>query len=221
MNVRKVVVAAPRWAGPWWVLALTLAAANTILAGGCATVQVGSDYDRSANFANYHTVALMKREHHGTNAATNPLVVQRADDAIKAELQRKGYQLTTDPAAADFIVDFTIGSQERTDINSYPDPFVGPGWGWGRRGWWGGPYGVRTSTCANTARGLCRSIFSMRTAIARYGTVGPRRSSAAATSNTPKSRSARRWIPCWPDFRLPLPEDIGHGVGSEHAHPSL
>jgi hypothetical protein len=132
MNVGNVV-AAPRW-----VFAL-LAAALTII-GGCATVQVGSDYDRSANLANYHSFALMKREHHGTNAATNPLVVQRAEDAIKAELQRKGYPLTTDSAAADFIVDFTIGSQERTDINSYPDPYVGPGWGWGRGGWWGGPY---------------------------------------------------------------------------------
>jgi len=62
---------------------------------------------------------------------------------------------------------------------------------------------------------------STPTVIGPCGTDGPRRSSAAATSNTPKSRSARRWIPCWPDFRLPLPEDIGHGVGSEHAHPSL
>ena len=138
MNVRKVA-GAPRRAALGWVSALMLAVAVTII-GGCATVQVGSDYDRSASFANYHSFALMKREHHGTTPATNPLVVQRAEDAIKAELQRKGYPLTTDPAAADFIVDFTIGSQERTDINSYPDPYVGPGWGWGRRGWWGDPY---------------------------------------------------------------------------------
>ena len=120
-------------------LAVFTAAAMTLI-GGCATVQVGSDFDQSASFANYHTFTLMKREHHGTSPATNPLVVQRADDAIKAELQRRGYQLTDDPAAADFAVDFTVGSQERTDINSYPDPYVGPGWGWGRRGWWGGPY---------------------------------------------------------------------------------
>jgi hypothetical protein len=142
MNVRYVSAVrlrAGRAAAQWWVLALTLIAA-VITVGGCATVQVGSDYDRSASFANYHSFALMKREHHGTNPATNPLVVQRAEDAIKAELERKGYKLTDDPAAADFIVDFTIGSQERTDINSYPDPYVGPGWGWGRRGWWGGPY---------------------------------------------------------------------------------
>jgi len=129
MNVRNVIAAR------LWVLAVTLA-----LVTGCATLQVGSDYDRSVSFANDHSFTLMKREHHGKEGSTNPLVVQRAEDAIKAELVRKGYQLTSDPAAADFTVDFTIGSQERTDINSYPDPYVGPGWGWGRRGWWGGSY---------------------------------------------------------------------------------
>ena len=138
MNVRNVS-AAPHWAAPCCMFVLALTAAMS--AGGCATVQVGSDYDRSASFTNYHSFTLMKREHHGTNSATNPLVVQRADDAIKAELQRKGYTLAADPAAADFTVDFTIGSQERTDVNSYPDPYVGGrGWGGDRYGWWGGPY---------------------------------------------------------------------------------
>ncbi|MFL6605886.1 MAG: DUF4136 domain-containing protein [Steroidobacteraceae bacterium] len=147
MSVRKVSAvcrAAPCWNGPRRSFALALAvvtAAVMTLVAGCATTgQVGSDYDRAASFANYHTFTLMKREHHGTTPSTNPLVVQRAEDAIKTELQRRGYQFTDDPAAGDFAVDFTIGSQERTDINSYPDPYIGPGWGWGHRGWWGGPY---------------------------------------------------------------------------------
>jgi hypothetical protein len=130
MNVRNVSAA------PLCVLALTLAAALI----GCATLQVGSDHDPTATFANYHSFTLMKRAHHGRDGITNPLVAQRTDDAIKAELTRRGYSLAADPAAADFTVDFTIGSQERTDINSYPDPYVGPAWGWGRRGWWGDPY---------------------------------------------------------------------------------
>jgi hypothetical protein len=25
-------------------------------------------------------------------------------------------------------------------VNAYPDPYLGAGWGWGRRGWWGGGY---------------------------------------------------------------------------------
>jgi hypothetical protein len=118
---------------------LLLATVAALLAA-CATIQVGSDYDKTASFTNYRTFTLMQREHHGLNPDTNPLVIQRADDAIRAELIARGYQYTADPAAADFSVDFTIGSQDRTDINSYPDPYVGMGWGWGRRGWWGGPY---------------------------------------------------------------------------------
>jgi hypothetical protein len=39
----------------------------------------------------------------------------RAEDAIKAEMARKGYVLASDANSADFTVDFTIGSQERTD----------------------------------------------------------------------------------------------------------
>jgi len=120
------------------VLIAGTALAVTAAAAGCATVQVGSDYDRSATFASYHSFAMMHREHHGTYANTNPLVVQRAEDAIRQELVSRGYTEVADPAAADFVVDYTIGSRERTDVNTYPDPYVG--WGWGRRDWWGYPY---------------------------------------------------------------------------------
>jgi Domain of unknown function (DUF4136) len=100
------------------------------LLASCATVQVGSDYDASATFANYHTFTLLQREHTGI---PDPLVATRAEEDIKQELQRRGYTLAADPASADFVVDFTIGSQERTDINSYPVTYAGPwlsgGWG--------------------------------------------------------------------------------------------
>jgi Domain of unknown function (DUF4136) len=133
MNTRNVVT------GPRAVTAAMLVAAAAALAA-CTTLQVGSDYDKSAGFSSYHTFTLMHREHHNRQGAANPLTVQRAEDDIKAQLTAKGYQLASDPAAADFTVDFTIGSRERTDVNSYPPPYVGWGWGWGRPGWWGDPY---------------------------------------------------------------------------------
>jgi hypothetical protein len=106
---------------------------------GCSTLKVGSDYDRKATFTGLHTFTVMQRQH---LHARNPLVVTRAQDAIVEELQSKGYQQVSDPATADFSVDFTIGSHQRTDINSYPVPYAGTGWagwGWGP-GWWGAPY---------------------------------------------------------------------------------
>lgn len=112
-------------------------AAVVMLASACTTLQVGSDYDHAANFQGYKTFTVMQRKH---QSVSNPLVAVRASDAIKAELQKKGFVEASDPAKADFTVDFTIGARERTDISTYPEPYVGPGWGWGTRGWWGGPY---------------------------------------------------------------------------------
>jgi hypothetical protein len=103
----------------------------------CSTLQVGSDHDPGTNFSSYKTFTLMLRSHTGVS---NPLVPVRVSDAIKADLLSKGYVQATDPATADFTVDFTIGVRERTDVNAYPDPYVGPAWGWGAAGWWGGPY---------------------------------------------------------------------------------
>jgi hypothetical protein len=107
-----------------------------LLLAACATLRVASDYDHAASFTAYHTFAWLPRERHGTS---NPLVVQRAHDAIDAELRTRGFTYTADPASADFLVDFTIGSRLRTDIESYPAGYVSPMW-WGYRGWWGYPY---------------------------------------------------------------------------------
>ncbi len=113
-------------------------AAAVLAVSACATLQVGSDYDHGVDFAGYHSFALMQREHHG---ASNPLVAQRAEDDIKADLASRGFAYVDSPANADFIVDFTIGSKDRTNIASYPEPYVGGGWwGWGPGAWWGAPY---------------------------------------------------------------------------------
>lgn len=115
---------------------LWLAGALSALAlGACETVRVSSDYDHAASFAGYHSFAWLAREHHGS---ANPLAVQRAHDAIQAELTRKGFTYSENAAAADFVVDFTIGSRERMDVQSFPSAYTGPGW-WGP-GWWGYPY---------------------------------------------------------------------------------
>ena len=110
-----------------WLIAATVCVSAL---AGCTTLSVGSDYDRAASFAGLRTFSLMQREHHDVH---NPLVATRAQDAIRAELIRKGYQPAADPSTADFSVDFTIGSKERTDVNAYPDPYLGAGWGWGHR----------------------------------------------------------------------------------------
>ena len=115
-----------------------IACALTLVLGlaGCETLRVGSDYDRTADFASYHSFIWLPREDYGVS---NPLVVERARDAIQARLEQKGYTLASDPEYADFAVDFTIGARERTDIRAYPAPYSGA-WYWYGPHWWGYPY---------------------------------------------------------------------------------
>ena len=109
------------------------------LVSGCATqLRVGSDYDQSATFRNYHTFTVMQQEHRALENPLNPLVAARVGDAIRADLTGRGYVEASDPGVADFVIDFTIGSRERTDITTYPPPYAG--WGRARPGLWGGPY---------------------------------------------------------------------------------
>ncbi len=121
---------------------MALVVAVLILAG-CASLRVANDYDRAATFSGFHRFAWMPRDHHGSG---NPLVVQRAQDAIQADLAQKGFVHVADPASADFMVDFTIGAEDRVDVRSYP-PAYGmsyrnyPDW-WGYR-YWGNAIDVR------------------------------------------------------------------------------
>ena len=103
---------------------LILGTGAALLLASCATKpEIVSDYDRSANFAAYHTFTLVQREHRGI---PNPLVATRVEGGITQALQRRGYTLAADPVSADFAVDFTIGAQDRTDIYSYPAPYAAP-----------------------------------------------------------------------------------------------
>ena len=98
-------------------------------------------------------------ERHGT---ANALVVQRARDAIETELAHKGFVPAAVSEQADFIVDFTIGARERTDVESFPATYVAYGW-WDARGWWE-PYWVSQVDVRNYKEGtLSIDVFDSRT----------------------------------------------------------
>ena len=127
-----MAISTPSGAGRFWG---PVAAIALLCLSGCASVR--SDYDRSASFANFHTYILLPRPH----TDDTPVLVTRIQEAIKSELARRGFRPASDPANADFAVDFSLGYKERTDLKSYPDPYSTLGWGWGSDGgWWGGAY---------------------------------------------------------------------------------
>ncbi len=124
----------------------------------CTTLRVGSDFDHSAVFSG-HSFTFMQREHHGSR---NPLVIQRAGDAIEQELARKGYAYVTDPATADFVVDFTIGARDRMDVQSYPSPYTDRIL-WGSPGWWGPYWGSTVDVRTYREGTLSIDVFDGRT----------------------------------------------------------
>jgi hypothetical protein len=114
---------------------LSALALIAIWLSACATLRVGSDFDRTASFSGYHAFAFLPQQRHNSR---NPLVTQRVRDAIEAVLTGRGFTFVSNMADADFVVDFTIGSRERTDVESYPAPYTG--WYGGYGGWWGYSY---------------------------------------------------------------------------------
>lgn len=128
----------------------------------CATLRVGSDHDPAAKFSAYHTYVWMP-PHTKPYISSNPLVLERAHDAIEAALTAKGYRRIDNTAQADFVVDFTIGSRERIDVTSYPAPYAGP-WLWRDPYWWGAPFWGRQVDVRHYRQGtLSIDIFDART----------------------------------------------------------
>ncbi len=128
---RTAPTSSPR---PW----LSLLLGASVLIAACTSARVTSDFDRRVYFNHYHTYAWVPRSHEGGH---NPLASRFAMESIDAELQKKGFVLASDPATADFEVDFTIGARERLDVNAYPVAYRGP-WGWGY-GYYGSQVDVR------------------------------------------------------------------------------
>jgi hypothetical protein len=106
-----------------------------LLAGTASAQQVKTDYDRSANFAQYKTYSW---EHVMTRDA---LAVDRIKAAVNAALAAKGWT-QVDSGGDVSIVAMEITRNQQT-LNTFYDGFAG-GWGWRRFG--GGGFGEATTT---------------------------------------------------------------------------
>lgn len=126
----------------------------------CSTIQTHSDYDHSAAFGSYHTFAWLGEGSSGmqrSHGVRNPFNAQRIHDAINAQLLAKGLTAAPDARSADIVVNYTMGMQDRTDIQSYPVEYRGP-WAWGRP-YFGDGVDVRTYRQGT----LSIDIFDVRT----------------------------------------------------------
>ena len=106
-----------------------------LFTGKLSAQQVKTDYDRSANFAQYKTYSW---EHVKTK---DSLDVDRIKNAVNAALAAKGWN-RVDSSADVCIVAIEITRDQQT-LNTFYDGFGGD-WGWRRFG--GGGFGEATTT---------------------------------------------------------------------------
>ena len=132
------------------------------LAACASTPVVYTDFDRSAQFGNYHTYAWSEQKPEAPDQAAPPmqqrpdqavspmqrrtdqaapLMQQRIVDAIDAQLAARGWR-RTGAADADVIVSTHVDHRQEYRIDSYYPAYGWGGWGWPGYGWggwgWGG-----------------------------------------------------------------------------------
>lgn len=124
----------------------------TSLLFGCATgFKAVHDHDAAIDFTAYKTFAWIS-EHPMKVGATeriiSPMMEPRIMSTVETVLQSQGYTLVADAESADFALGFTIGSREEVKVNTSPSMATTRiGYGYPRRGVWGGAYyGYPTET---------------------------------------------------------------------------
>jgi hypothetical protein len=112
-------------------------AALLVLSACAYSPRVATDFDPTANFTSYRTYSWVQPE---VPRGMNPLMFARVQASIDRALQARGY---TAASPGDFAISFTIGEQDRTEINDHGYDYWGSGpyFGWGRWGGWGRGFG--------------------------------------------------------------------------------
>jgi hypothetical protein len=113
-----------------------LAVAASLVLSGCASgPDVRADYDKSIDFGKYRTYGFVAKS--GTDSTDfKSLATQMLQNAAAREMESRGYTRSDTP---DLVINFKGKLEDKTDVESVPAPYYGPGWGYG--GWYGAPYG--------------------------------------------------------------------------------
>lgn len=132
---------------------LVLLATMFLFAGRASAQQVKTDYDRSANFAQYKTYSWEQVK------TKDALDIDRIKAAVNAALAAKGWT-QVDSGGDVSIVAMEITRNQQT-LNTFYDGFGG-GWGWRRFG--GGGFGEATTTTETYKVGtLVVDLFATKT----------------------------------------------------------
>jgi len=104
-----------------------------ILASGCASNRsILSDFDPAQDFSAYQTFSWISDQPMSVSGdyGPSPLDASRIQNAILKAFKGKGYRFVNNPAQANFVVAFTVGARDKTELRSH-STFYGPHWTWG------------------------------------------------------------------------------------------
>ena len=93
---------------------------------GCATDNIRSDYDPSADFSQYSTFNFFE-DAGPENTNYQSFFSKYMVAAITREMQARGYNLSEDP---DLLVNFNAILREKTDVRTSPAPMYGGYYGY-------------------------------------------------------------------------------------------
>lgn len=97
------------------------ALAALVLLSACTTaIEATTDFDSSFDFADIKAVAIQPVDRVGLSAIkVSDMQINRINSALAEELQRKGFEMVDDNAAADAYLTWHLVTEERTDVRTY------------------------------------------------------------------------------------------------------
>ncbi len=143
-----------------------LLAATIVAAASCSTssgIKTFHDYNPSVDFASYRTWSFMSARPMilSTSAIVNPLLEGRIMQAIRSEMDLKGFNHVNDPEGADVTVSFTVGSRDQVKVEQYPASYRMSYSRYYRGYGYGTSYGTETRVRQYTEGQLAIDIFDV------------------------------------------------------------
>ena len=91
-----------------------------MLAGCASTPTAQMDYDPGFDFSGVETIAIQPIDRSlASTVIVSDMQVSRINEALAAELGRRGYQVVGNNADADLLLAWHLITQERMDVRSY------------------------------------------------------------------------------------------------------
>lgn len=127
--------------------------------------KVYTDYDPQQDFSEYVSYSWTSAEPVIINSETpiSPLVKERLKQAVKTNMEAKGYTFVESRTDADIAITITVGARDKIEVQQDPNVMFSNDWRWGNRYWMNTPMPVYTDRVVEYTKGtLAIDVFDVR-----------------------------------------------------------